>query len=259
MSFYEDRLTGARNNMAKLEQKIERIQEAFKTGKNPYCYLDSDLDRAKGELRYYQSTIAALEAKIADIEAKARSRNIPAIISFLELWKDAVRSYRINQFEEYYQDKHIVVQALRDVEEVRYTEPEKYDEAHKEYKRFRHDCYATVIQDNKGCITRLPGKYHSIMLYVDGFTKEEAIERLEKELIKDAEAKYDIIVARACNHIKEITDATGLYVGGNGELNGVILGTEGKCSVTTISAGGYNIQCAHFRVLVRKIKEKTNS
>ena len=33
-------------------------------------------------------------------------------------------------------------------------------------------------------------------------------------------------------------------------LNGYIIGTKGCCSIKTIGAGGYNIQCFHFRTLI---------
>jgi hypothetical protein len=38
-----------------------------------------------------------------------------------------------------------------------------------------------------------------------------------------------------------------------GEINGIIQGTISNAKVRTITAGGYNIQCFHYRVLVNKI------
>ena len=40
----------------------------------------------------------------------------------------------------------------------------------------------------------------------------------------------------------------------NGEINGIAEGEKGRAKVETIGAGGYNIQCYHFRVLVNKIE-----
>ena len=37
----------------------------------------------------------------------------------------------------------------------------------------------------------------------------------------------------------------------NGEINGWVEGDKSNVSVETITAGGWNIQCRHFRVLVR--------
>ena len=52
------------------------------------------------------------------------------------------------------------------------------------------------------------------------------------------------------------TDASGLEVGAKGELNGLVNGTRGVARVTTIGAGGYNIQCFHFRTLVKDASKK---
>jgi hypothetical protein len=77
---------------------------------------------------------------------------------------------------------------------------------------------------------------------------------LEKEIELDKNNKRALFV----NRVKEITglinDAKGLSIGDNGEINGIVIGELGKAKVETISAGGYNIQCWHFRVLVHKFK-----
>jgi len=53
---------------------------------------------------------------------------------------------------------------------------------------------------------------------------------------------------------KIIIDASGLSIDNQGELNGVIKGSITNVYVFTISAGGYNIQCLHYRVLIKPIK-----
>jgi hypothetical protein len=60
-----------------------------------------------------------------------------------------------------------------------------------------------------------------------------------------------LLAARALSKCGRLTDATGLVIGDNGEINGRIIGEKGAATITTIGAGGYNIQCFHYRVLVR--------
>ena len=78
----------------------------------------------------------------------------------------------------------------------------------------------------------------------------------EKELIKWIDqAKQEKIAALtiAVQDITgDITDARMLTIANNGCLNGVIHGVNGSAHVETILAGGYNIQCLHYRTLVHK-------
>lgn len=79
-------------------------------------------------------------------------------------------------------------------------------------------------------------------------------EYISKQVKKDRVNKEKALIKRVIKITGEITDAKYLKVGVNGELNGFIIGTEGKANIETIFAGGYNIQCLHFRVLVKKVK-----
>lgn len=78
-------------------------------------------------------------------------------------------------------------------------------------------------------------------------------QKLDQHLQIEAENKYDNIVNRAVEITGKILDATDLSIGSTGELNGIIVGKNGKAKIETIGAGGYNIQCFHFRTLIHKI------
>ena len=94
------------------------------------------------------------------------------------------------------------------------------------------------------------GEYEYLIPYNRERKIEDAIARLEKDLKDEAERKYDFIIERTNAIVGEITDASGLKVGAKGDLNGYIKGTRGMAKVQTIGAGGYNIQCFHFRTLI---------
>ena len=55
----------------------------------------------------------------------------------------------------------------------------------------------------------------------------------------------------------KINDRTGniikadLYIGNDGNINGTIKGEKRTVTIETILAGGYNIQCLHYRVLIK--------
>ena len=75
---------------------------------------------------------------------------------------------------------------------------------------------------------------------------------------KDAQKRKAALLLKVQKLVGTITKAD-LYVGVDGGLNGFITGTEGKCSVEAIYAGGYNIQCLHFRTLIKLVKEKPSA
>lgn len=62
------------------------------------------------------------------------------------------------------------------------------------------------------------------------------------------------IYSRTTEYVGKLTDMINIHFGDNGSLNGIVIGESGrKAKVNTIIAGGYNIQCLHYRVLVNPI------
>lgn len=82
-----------------------------------------------------------------------------------------------------------------------------------------------------------------------GYTDKE----LEKIIDKEVESRKKNLIARVEKKAGKIIDANGLYIGANGEINGYIKGDKTTVYVETIFAGGYNIQCLHYRVLIKVI------
>lgn len=78
-------------------------------------------------------------------------------------------------------------------------------------------------------------------------------DKLEELLLKDCKARYFQLVNEVTEYTGIITDATNLDINA-GELNGIIIGEKGKAKVQTFSAGGWNIQCFHYRTRVDKVK-----
>ena len=81
--------------------------------------------------------------------------------------------------------------------------------------------------------------------------KYESDERLNEIADREVEMKKLDLLARIQEQAGAIVDATHLTIGGNGSLNGKVIGEKKSVWVETIIAGGYNIQCLHYRVLVK--------
>lgn len=77
---------------------------------------------------------------------------------------------------------------------------------------------------------------------------------LERAMEEEKRAKLLDLIGRIMSTVGTITDAAALRIGPEGDINGYIEGTEGKAKIQTIGAGGYNIQCFHFRTLIHEYK-----
>ena len=219
---------------------------------------------------------------------KESVEKIPAIWDFLTEWENKARDWYLKNAEYYvkllneFQD--IVVEFLSERDYKNLSREEKLAVAN-EFNAYMKSMYGIKHRYRRGTVDEedYAGK-------VDAFTKELArvsfvkdggadsydylaydsnfnvtyghyvlkgfdIEKLNKILAREKENKYFDLCNRISEVVGEITDARGLSIGRqHGELNGVVDGTKGSARIETIGAGGYNIQCFHYRVLVHKIR-----
>lgn len=152
------------------------------------------------------------------------TNNLKEIREFIEQWKERARKYIPEAIEEY---------------KLRYQEVNKLEYGSYEHRVARQelaDTYPRYIRE-----------------LAHGYSPKDRQERIEKLIQHDAEVKEQTLIARVNKAVGIILEAKALYVGVNGELNGYIKGENGTCKIETIYAGGYNIQCLHYRVLVKKV------
>lgn len=242
IEFIKKRIEGAEKKLEKLNKKMERIQIAKASDykeNNPYYYSDYDLRSTTREIAETESNLAKYKEQLQKENEKAASRNVKVISDFLDRWlKDCILwfeseevKYQAELIEYYRKDREYCERFNR-----RNQTPEERKEdrkAHNEMKNKFSAKWSHVTQFNHGSLS-----WHETM-----------IKDLEAEKIR----KYDDIIRRTNDIVGEITDASFLEIAPNGNLNGVIIGTRGKASVQTIGAGGYNIQCFHFRTLIHKL------
>lgn len=77
---------------------------------------------------------------------------------------------------------------------------------------------------------------------------------LETQIEEEKKNKLIDLMTRVSKITGEIVDASYLYIANDGNINGYIIGKDGKAEVETIGAGGYNIQIFHYRVLIKPKK-----
>lgn len=78
----------------------------------------------------------------------------------------------------------------------------------------------------------------------------DKVESVAKQVRKEMESKKIALVKKVEAKVGLIIEVN-LHVGEDGSPNGLVVGDKGKVRVETISAGGWNIQCFHYRVLVK--------
>ncbi len=267
VEFIQSRIAGKEKEIEKLSKKIERIRKAESTGwtVNPYYYSESDLRCALRNVEEAENSLAKYREALAAEEEKANSRNVPAILEFLEKWKATCIHHYGAALMEYFAEQKYVRGLFKDAEAYGYGSPEykaAYAEAKVASDAFyckRRGYYKTVEAERGGRKHRTEvkvkdGEYEWLSPYSQQRTYEEAMQKLKKDLELEAVRKYDFIIERTNAIVGEITDATALKLGEKDDLNGYVIGTRGVASVKTIGAGGYNIQCFHFRTLINRVK-----
>ena len=85
------------------------------------------------------------------------------------------------------------------------------------------------------------------------YSEEESLRKTDEEFQKMEETEADAWLLNLYNRVKdvtgEVTDCSHIKWGGKC-LDGIVVRKNGKAIVTTIEAGGWNIQRYHLRVLV---------
>lgn len=269
VEFLQRRVDSKKAEIEKLQRKLERIRKAEASGweDNPYSYDAYDLKWTIKDLEVAKAALEGYEFKLAEEIEKADSRNVAVILQFLETWKRKCREYYEEGIRRYFVDR----EELRKLT-IQYTDAsfgtEEYKQAREdlvaaedELRRKTNGYYERVSYENKfgrTCYTSRKvreGEYERYKPYVQCINLETALERLEKDIAEESNRKYDFIIDRTNRIVGQITDASNLSISDNGELNGIVIGTRGKAHVKTVGAGGYNIQCFHFRTYIKECKD----
>lgn len=261
---YKERIEGCKAKLEKLNKKLERILKAEESNyedNNPYYYSDYDKRSTLRDIEETEAKLAEYESKYTTRLEKENSRNVQIIIDFLQGWKEKAITEYTRDLKEAFKMK-AEVRRLYPSYSTPKDSPEylEYQEVNKEYNERVKSRYSYELcmnpwtkREEKHKVKVEDGIWEYIANYLQYRTLEEALDKLNKELDDEMNRKYDFIIERTNKIVGEITDVTNIRIAGNGELNGIIIGTRGQAKVTTIIANG-PIRIAHFRVLVKEVK-----
>lgn len=269
VEFLQKRVAGKEKEIATLRKKLDRIYKAQASNweNNPYFYDERDIQYTLRDIEVAEKQLLDYQNQLdAQIE-KDNSRDVVVILEFLEEWKNHVFDFYGDGLQKLFADKQHL-SSLYAKQQTFEWGSEEYLECKAEVDAFR----AELNAKQKGVFEDIPktdpsyhkwtnekrkiqtGEYEWLHEYFGYKSLSEALAVLKDRLDKEANAKYDDIIERTNKIVGQITDASQLTIGAKGDLNGYIIGTKGTANVQTIGAGGYNIQCYHFRTLIKPVK-----
>ncbi|MEF2589938.1 MAG: hypothetical protein U0M81_08310 [Oscillospiraceae bacterium] len=260
---------------AVLQKHREQLAKLIQKGADQFDIRikKSDVESAEDKLEEAKKILTNWKEKLDEriTSDDYLEANAPEILKeFLENWKqhaiDYYRQKRI-RFIEYRKELRAAeraarleaLQTLPSLERSRKLyegrEPSDCDLANlwprKDVDEFLHERGLDYYQIQK----KLQAKGDGIIFRMLEISNEQEREEwLERTMEEEKRAKLLDLIGRIMSTVGTITDASALYIGPEGDINGYIVGTEGKAKIQTIGAGGYNIQCFHFRTLIHEYK-----
>lgn len=269
LEYYEKKLCSRRNELEKLEKRLQRICEAEATNwhNNPYCYDEYDKASTQKQIIRTKDAIRDAEKDIAKLKSKIDSRNIPVINEFINLWKEKNKRYFIPLIKEMVETRDELANKAKQLYKTSRLS-EEYEKLFEEYSSMKQAFYDELggefkyVEVPSVCgfketrrIKIRNGKYECVACYLrSDEDADTTIERYVKELDEEGNARYDRLVEKITEVIGTIIDARKLEMSPTGEINGFIEGTEGTAKIITFSAEG-PVQRFHYRTRIFKVNK----
>ena len=257
-----DRIERLKDNIEKLRAKREKVSVAK--------YEDESLrDYDLSDIAYY---IEEKQKKIADLRKEAEK--LSAEIDKIAAWQNKNRDVRIiweflerweaRQVEWYKSLRAMWVDGRKGMNEMENRSSQLYLKAREiakglgwgwKLRRGENAEVDALLKEMEHLDTEVK-QFKVFVSPVWGYlTADDELDtqKLDKDLRKESVLMYDRFIEQIERFTGKITDVSNLRIGEKGEINGFVIGADGKAKVQTIGAGGYNIQRYHYRTLVHAI------
>lgn len=210
---------------------------------------EDDIKNLNNTIKEKSDSLVKYENELLKLIEKENSRNVTVLLDFLEDWKNNCIEFYMSEKAKYDLASQTYKEQIKEIRE------EEHNLSHGAFLKDNPDYEKYVELDMKE--KKLTKEYRDNWSHVTQFFHGSLSfeETLKKDIEEEKFRKYDDIIERTNEIVGEITDASYLSVNQKGNLDGFILGSRGSAKVSTIDAGGYNIQCYHFRTLIHKVDD----
>lgn len=198
------------------------------------------------------------EETIEEVTEEETVEGLALLDQFLNDWKEKARDFYVRLREEYFEESdkehEITVGGLRKVYHF-YTYERTYsDERIEEIMEELPSMDRRELRDIQRNVSRAmykdweSNKTKKDLNIVASMYDESFLDGI---LDREVEHKRANFISKVEKKAGKIVDAKGLRIGVDGSINGTVVGEIKTVNVETIYAGGYNIQCLHYRILVK--------
>lgn len=230
----QERITNARNKIGKKQRTILKKQELIVKKQH---LLDTKylVDQDSPEARALKWDIESYTDDISRLEREIEQTGI------------TLEGYQ-KQLDGLMERESVLIRELPDVLKGLQTElVERWDRWDTERRdRIKADYYSMGWKEFSRHYT-----------HADAELKGKSDEQIHESNLQAAENLIIDLIYRVRKITGEITDWSNIRAtagtGGFTVLNGLVIGKEGRASIESITAGGYNIQRLHIRVLVHSV------
>lgn len=277
-------------DIEKVNQNIESLNSKLDTHKQQLTKLQKGKKGFKNDYKvsmkenHIKSTKSKIEKELVRLEKlKERYRlelakedllikeSPEILISFTNKWKELAFDWHIHNYKEHLSFcknlKNEQTQAIIECIETS-DEYSKYRDENgkaKDYyvrdylnlspRNIMNDFLKNQKLDYRSVKARILKSTTIRILRMKDFKDEqERLEWLNKVLERERKQKLLDLFNRIYKVTGKIIDGTDLKINEKGNLDGIVKGEVSNVKVETVGAGGYNIQCFHFRTLVKKLK-----
>ena len=220
----------------------KNLEDYFKDCDDELRYANRDLEEAKAQLENYKNMLEKETEKSNELQ----TNKVEVIWEFLLNWKEEVIDFWSTVEVEYIQKYLELNKQSADLHNNHYSLINSGEYTEETYKKKAIELREKEKAARKN-VNDLVYKFYNVG------TQSLDMDSVNKFLDKEVEARYFKLINDVKKITGNITDARHLSISSKGDLNGYIVGELGTAKVQTIGAGGYNIQCFHYRTLVREV------